>query len=144
PVQSVASINELNEQLNEIQAAASNVMSSMETEKAIPRQITRLQTEIQEHDSAMNLNKPRKIIKERQFWERVYTPRKNTICIADGCHSNCHQSCHGEYLLWAEEIGQKCWAFRRSDMRMGTNILCTECKHMAKYHVNVNDLWELK
>jgi hypothetical protein len=80
----------------------------------------------------------------KSLWDRVYTPRKNTICTADGCHSNCHKSCIGENLSISEEIARKCWAFRGSDIRIGTNAVCTECKHAVKYHQNVNDIWEFK
>jgi hypothetical protein len=27
---------------------------------------------------------------------------------------------------------------------MGTNAVCTECKHAVKYHQNVNDIWKFR
>ncbi|PVF95054.1 hypothetical protein CPB86DRAFT_875963 [Serendipita vermifera] len=127
-----------------ITQASSSIVSLIDTERTIRRQITQLQADIHENDSIINLNRFNQKVVQRRFWDRVYTPRKNTICTVDGCHSNCHKSCKGEYMLTSQEIGKKCWAFRHSDMRMGTNALCTECKHMLKYHLNVNDLWEFK
>jgi hypothetical protein len=29
-------------------------------------------------------------------------------------------------------------------MKMGTHAVCTRCKHIAKHHRNVNEIWEFK
>jgi hypothetical protein len=92
----------------------------------------------------MDLNRVHYKAVNKSLWDRVYTPRKNTICTADGCYSNCHKSCIGENLFLSEDFARKCWAFRGSDVRMGTDAVCTECKHTAKYHQNVNDIWEFR
>ncbi|PVF95055.1 hypothetical protein CPB86DRAFT_817516 [Serendipita vermifera] len=142
--QSGKTIVDLCDILDTLKALAFNLVSQIALTAEIRNEIKELDIKIQDLNLTIGAKHSFQKTVNRQVWQRVYTPRKNTICLADGCHSNCHESCHTHPILLSKEVGQRCWAFRDADMRMGANAVCTECKHTIKYHHNVNDLWELR
>ncbi|CAE6527641.1 unnamed protein product [Rhizoctonia solani] len=99
-----------------------------------------LQTVGEEKETSENLlkNMPTEV------WVLKEAPNHNTICTAEGCHSNCHTECSLE-LGDPATIGGWCRAFKTLAIpnrwlpfwsNTGVNCGQVKCRHEARFHRN--------